>query len=192
MGDAVWISLKLTRTFENMLRVSTFLITGLLTGIFAASLSSANGPVQNDQGRQAFTVNLNSSVVMDPNDEIARSENIGSVGDFKYSLDGRLAQLGTGQTAGLKQNMKVVEVVGSTVKGITDGKIFVQYAPGTEATQIAVDYNLQLIDTFPGINRVLLKVNDLGSLESVQEELERDFRVVKTELDIFYGDPVLQ
>ena len=171
-----------------MLRVSIFLITG----IFAASLSSANGPVQNDQGRQAFTVILDSSVVMDPNDEIAQSENIGSVGDFKYSLDGRLAQPGTNQTAGLKQNMKVVELVGSTVKGITDGKIFVQYAPGAESTQIAVDYNLQLIDTFPGITRVLLKVNDLGSLESVQEELERDFRVVKTELDIFYGDPVLQ
>ena len=171
-----------------MLRFSTF----LLTGIFAASLSCANGPVQNDLSRQAFTVILDSSVVMDPNDEIAQSENIGSVGGFKYSLDGRLAQLGTGQTAGLKQNMKVVELVGSTVKGITDGKIFVQYVPGTEATQIPVDYNLQLIDTFPGINRVLLKVNDLGSLESVQEELERDFRVVKTELDIFYGDPVLQ
>jgi hypothetical protein len=171
-----------------MLRVSTF----LLAGIFAASLSFANGPAQSDKGRQGFTVVLDSSVVMDPNDEIAQSEKIGSVGDFKYSLDGHLAQPGTGQTAGLKQNMKVVELVGSTVKGITDGKIFVHYVHGTEVTQIAVDYNLQLIVNIPGINRLLLKVNDLGRLESVQEELERDFRVVKTELDIFYGEPVLQ
>lgn len=188
MGDAVWISLNFTRTFEYMLRVSTF----LLTGIFAASLSFANGPAQNDQGRQAFTVILGSSVVMDPNDEIAQSEKIGSVGDFKYSLGGDLAQSGMGQTARIQQNMKVVELVGSTVKGITDGKIFVQYAPGTDPTQIHVDYGLQQVETFPGINRLLLKVNDLGSLESVQEELERDFRVVKTELDIFYGEPVLQ
>lgn len=172
-----------------MLRVSTF----LLTGIFAASLSFANGPVQNDQGRQSFTVVLDSSVVMDPNDEIAKTEKIGSVGHFKYSLDGSLAQLGMSQATRIKQNLKVVELVGTTVKGVTDGKIFVQYVPGTEeAAQIAVDYNLQLIETFHGINRVLLKVNDLSSLESVQEELERDFRVVKTELDVFYGNATLQ
>ena len=171
-----------------MLRVSTFLVTG----IFAASLSFANGPAQNDQGRQAYTVILGSSVVMDPNDEIAQSETIGSVGGFKYSLDGGLAQLGMGQTAGLKQHMKVVELVGSTIKGITDGKIFVQYVPGTDPTQIPVDYGLQQVETFPSINRVLLKVSDISRLESVQEELERDFRVVKTELDIFYGEPVLQ
>ena len=171
-----------------MLRVPTFLVTG----IFAASLSFANGPAQNDQGRQAYTVILGSSVVMDPNDQTAQSETIGSVGGFKYSLDGGLAQLGMGQTAGLKQHMKVVELVGSTIKGITDGKIFVQYVPGTDPTQIPVDYGLQQVETFPGINRVLLKVSDISRLESVQEELERDFRVVKTELDIFYGEPVLQ
>ena len=171
-----------------MLRVPTFLVTG----IFAASLSFANGPAQNDQGRQAYTVILDSSVVMDPNDEIAQSEKIGSVGDFKYSLDGGLAQLGMGQTAGLKQHMKVVELVGTTIKGITDGKIFVQYVPGSDPAQIPVDYGLQQVETFPGINRVLLKVSDISRLESVQEELERDFRVVKTELDIFYGEPVLQ
>ena len=171
-----------------MLRVSTF----LLTGIFVASLSFANGPAQNDQGRQAFTVILGSSVVLDRNDEIPQSEKIGSVGDFKYSLDGGLAQLGMGQTAGLKQHMKVVELVGTTIKGITDGKIFVQYVPGSDPTQIPVDYGLQQVETFPGINRVLLKVSDISRLESVQEELERDFRVVKTELDIFYGEPVLQ
>ena len=171
-----------------MLRVSTF----LLTGIFVASLSFANGPAQNDQGRQAFTVILGSSVVLDRNDEIPQSEKIGSVGDFKYSLDGGLAQLGMGQTAGLKQHMKVVELVGTTIKGITEGKIFVQYVPGSDPTQIPVDYGLQQVETFPGINRVLLKVSDISRLESVQEELERDFRVVKTELDIFYGEPVLQ
>jgi hypothetical protein len=88
--------------------------------------------------------------------------------------------------------MKVVELVGTAVKGITDGKIFVQYVPGTDPTQIPVDYGLQQVETFPGINRVLLKVSDISRLESVQEELERDFRVVKTELDIFYGEPVLQ
>ena len=171
-----------------MLRFSTF----LLTGIFAASLSFANGPAQSDQGRQAFTVILGSSVVLDPNDDIAQSEKIGSVGDFKYSLDAGVAQLGLGQTARVTQQMKVVELVGSTVKGITDGKIFVQYVPGVDPTQIPVDYGLEQVETFPGINRVLLKVSDISRLESVQEELERDFRVVKTELDIFYGEPVPQ
>jgi hypothetical protein len=171
-----------------MLRVSTF----LLIGIFAASLSFANGPIQNERGVRNVTVILGSSVVMDPNDEIAQSEQIGSVGVFKYSLDGGEAQLGLGQTARATQGMKVVELVGTAVKGITDGKIFVQYVPGTDPTQIPVDYGLQQVEVFPGINRLLLKVDDLGRLESVQDELERDFRVVKTELDIFYGEPVLQ
>jgi len=128
-----------------MLRVSTF----LLTGIFVASLSFANGPAQNDQGGQAFAVILGSSVVMDPNDEIAQSEKIGSVGVFKYSLDGGVAQLGLGQAARVTQDMKVVELVGTTVKGITDGKIFVQYVPGTDPTQIPLDYGLQQIEALP-------------------------------------------
>lgn len=171
-----------------MLRDASF----LLAGIFAASLSFANGPPQIDQDRQAYRVIQGSSVVVDPNDEIVQSEKIGSVGDFKYSLDGGLAPLGIAQTVGVKENMKVVEVVGSAVKGITDGKIFVQYVPGTDPAQISVDYGLQQVETFPGINRLLLKVNDLGSIESVQKELERDFRVISTELDIYFGEPVLQ
>ena len=175
-----------------MIKISRFL-SCVLIGSLCAGLHAAGPPQQvQDLSRSSYKIFLDSSVVLDTQNIIATSEKVDVIGDYKYSLDKSLADSAVGQNAVIGNSMKIVQDIGSGIKGITDGKIFVEHAKTANGETIASDYSLTVVSKFPLINRVVVQVRDLSKIKMVREELELDYRVVSTELDIMYGNAVLQ
>ena len=184
MGTVKGIS-SMTKIFRLFICI---VIGTICFGLYAA------GPQQQVQelSRSSYKIFLDSTVVLDSENTLTTSEKVDVIGDYKYSLDKSLADSTVGQNAVIGNSMKIVQDIGSGIKGITDGKIFIEHAKTANGETIASDYSLTVVSKFPLINRVVVQVRDLSKIEIIRTELELDYRVVSTELDVIYGNAVLQ
>ena len=160
------------------------------TGVLAAN------PTQTHLGasaeREAITIFFDSVVVQDLNNEIGLSNSIKGLGMYKYSLDQNVLPILRSQSAGQNSRMRVVEKSGTGKKGVTSGALFVSLVDGVSGAEIASDHSLALLKSFESISTVLLQVENLRDLDDIRDALESDPRIVSTELDIYYGEAVLQ
>lgn len=160
------------------------------TGVFGAN--STQTLLGATEEGETLTIFFDSVVVQDLNNEIGLSNSIKGLGMYKYSLDQNALSIQRSQGAGQNSRMRVVEKSGTGKKGLTTGLLFVALVEGESGAEIASDHSLALLKKFESINTVLLQVENLRDLDDVRDALESDPRIVSTELDIYYGEAVLQ
>lgn len=90
------------------------------------------------------------------------------------------------------QDQVVVTLGTSSTLGITDGQIILEYFDQGYVDTLVQDYPVQLVLELHGLNRVVVKIQDLNRLKDLLQQLADDYRVKSTELMVNYGDADLQ
>ncbi|MDA8739193.1 hypothetical protein N9M55_05380 [Luminiphilus sp.] len=86
----------------------------------------------------------------------------------------------------------VVTLGNSDTMGITHGQVIVEYYDRGSVDSLLQDYSMLLVLELHGLNRVVVKIQNLSRLNEALEELSSDFRIKSTELMVNFGGADLQ
>jgi hypothetical protein len=169
----------------NLVRLRVVLLVKF--SFMTALLASWTGAQQPAPiGYQELSIIESSVVVIDQDNNIGLTSGILALGDYKYSLDGSLGTIQT-QSAQPESSMKVVVNSLTGRIGLTSGHLIIQYAEGENGRDLALGYGLAVINQLPSLDRIVVKLVNLGQFEQIIKLMSLDDRVVATELDVYYG-----
>ena len=159
--------------------------TALTSSTLHLWANGAAAPIDLDDNA-SLTIIQSSTVVADPQNQIATTSTVRALGTYKYSLDGSLVSLRT-QNSSQQTVMKVVRDEDTGQLGLTNGQMIVSYTQQADPQDLANDYSLVVISEMASLRKFTVQISDFGGFTALEQQLRTDPRVLSTELDVSYA-----
>ena len=172
-----------------MTKLQTTLTLAYLTVCTSSTLNLwANGaaaPIDLNNN-PSLTIIASSTVIADPQNQIATTSTVKALGTYKYSLDGSLVSLRP-EDSSQQAMMKVVRDEDTGQLGLTNGQLIISYTEQTDPQGLADDYGLAVINEMASLRKITVQLTDFGGFTVLEQQLRIDPRIASTELDVSYA-----
>jgi len=124
----------------------------------------------------------NSLIISNPSDEIKNIPGIIVNKNFAFIKDTKLVDLGN-----IKEPLDSLRIVNYKNKNsfmLSDSSIIINFSKEVDYSIFAIDYNLTLLQTLPGINAATYKGSSFSELEKLLSTLREDSKVKYVNLNL--------